>query len=190
MRVGVVISTISREEATGTITALMGQPWDGLFLVRDYGGNVAKSRNRGWRAIADFCDVIAFTDDDCIPDFNFIEEGRKFFEDNWIDFMQGKVTGGIETSKDFFFITANFWAKVSALKNIGGFDEEYLYAGDEDLDFGWSIEKEGSKVSYNPKCIVTHVTKPKHRVLAHNQARLMKKFPERLTKLFRENTAR
>lgn len=168
----------------------MGQPYDQLIVVKDYQGNLARARNKGWQALAPYCDVIAFTDDDAIPDEHFVEEGRKYFENNWIDFMQGKVHGGLNTSEDFFYVGANFWCKVSSLKNVGGFDEKYIFAVHEDLDFGWRLEEAGGKVAYNPKCKVYHEKEEQHHKNKNNDALIFGRFPERYRKLVKENTSR
>jgi len=191
IRVGVVIPTIGRESLKKTLDALVGQGWDALVVIHDYQRNVSKAKNSGWWSIHRDCDLIAFTDDDCIPDKDFIEEGRKFFEENpKIDLMQGKITGGINTSEDFFFVGANFWIPVKSLKVVGGFDEKFVGAGHEDLDLGWRIEKLNGTVAYNEKCIVVHPSSPQHEDDERNNQLIAKKFPERYKKLLEQNTAR
>jgi GT2 family glycosyltransferase len=191
MKVGVVICTIGRKSIIATVNALIGQSYDRIFIVRDYEKNLAKARNKGWKALQNDCDVIAFTDDDCIPDKNFIKAGKKFFELIEPDLMQGKVTGGIKTSEKFFYVGANLWLKTSVLKKLKGFDEKYLGAGGhEELDLGWRLEKLHGLALYNSECIVKHPTKAQHKPSQHNADRIAKKFPKQYAKLIKEGSSR
>lgn len=190
MRVGVVISTMGRDSLQVTLKALAQQPYDMLTVVRDYRGNVSHARNEGWKALSRMCDVIAFTDDDCIPSTDWIVQGRKFFEQNpKLSLMQGRVYGGLETSPTFMFVTANMWVKVAALKEVGGFDEEFLYAGEEDLDLGWRMLDKQRGCLFNPECAVEHPTGAQHLMLPFNQSRVAEKHPVRYAKLLSEKSS-
>lgn len=184
MKVGVAICTIGRQSLSRTLECLVGQPYDQISIVSDKYGNLSKARNQAWKALSD-CDVIAFTDDDCIPDSNWVEEGRWFFEhQRKCSFMQGKVYGGLKTSPSFFFVGANFWVRTAALKELNGFDEEYLMAGGcEDVDFGWRLLELGRECLYNNRCKVRHEEKSQHKPLEANRKRLASKFPDRFAKL-------
>lgn len=191
MRIGVAVCTLGRDSLKTTLEALTLQPFDGMFIGKDMRGNLSRARNIAWRALAETCDVIAFTDDDCIPDADFIERGRKFFELNpKLALMQGKVYGGFETSETFMFVGANLWVRTSALIEVGGFDEEYLYAGgSEDVDIGWALLEKGRECKFNDLCRVLHPTQPQHQHLQRNSQRLAQKFPDRYAKLIISNDA-
>lgn len=137
----------------------------GSYAARNYGltGNTA--------------DIIAFTDSDCIPGENWIEEGVKaLLNEPSPDLLAGEIeifpespnlpriaelfdmaTGFpqkryVEHSK--FGVTANLFVKASAFKLVGKFDENLKSGGD--TEFGNRSVKHGLKLQYSSKAIVKH----------------------------------
>lgn len=107
----------------------------------------AAARNRGWRA--SLGEVVAFTDDDTIPDRDWLRQGLLAMGPDApavrgavrvpVDGVRtdhAKMTQGLETAE---FVTANCFVRRSALKRVGGFDERFLRAWREDSDLHFKL---------------------------------------------------
>lgn len=127
----------------------------------------AAARNRGWRAAR--ADVIAFTDDDCVPSFDWLEEGWKAMEG--ADAVQGRIRVPLsETPTDYELntsrletapaATANFFCRRELLIRFGGFDERFRKAWREDSDLHFSLLEGGRAVGRAPRACVVHPVRP------------------------------
>lgn len=158
----------------------------------------AGARNVGWRAA--LAPIIAFTDDDTIPDPRWLEEGLLALADTaspnshaaWghvavplpkIPTDNEKNTKGLEGA---VFVTANAFVRRTALDVVGGFDERYKRAWREDTDLYFALLKEGFTVTAAPAAIVVHPAREapwgvsmKQQANAAYEALLYKKFPQR-----------
>jgi cellulose synthase/poly-beta-1,6-N-acetylglucosamine synthase-like glycosyltransferase len=126
--------------------------------------NVGVSVSRG--------EIIAFADDDTIPDQNWLKEGVKVFEsDEHITAMSGKTLVPISddptdhelneshlASADF--VTANCFCRREALNSIGGFDERFTKPWREDSDLHFRLVKNGFKVARADRAVVVHPVRP------------------------------
>lgn len=122
----------------------------------------ATARNKGVSKAQG--EIIAFTDDDCLPDENWLEKGVKYFDDKGVV----AVTGQIEkedkettptscvtyTFNANGFMTANVFYRKTAYKDVGGFDLRFK-SFREDSDLGIRIAKTGKGVN-EPKSRVIH----------------------------------
>ena len=123
----------------------------------------AISRNLGWKKGSS--DIVAFTDDDCVPSSNWIESILNSFEDDGVDVIEGSVTtgdGGVLLSMDPHpgdrwnrFKTANMAYRREVLEEIGGFDERY-FIHREDTDIAWRALASGFSITWTPECLVHH----------------------------------
>ncbi len=123
----------------------------------------AISRNLGWKSGSS--DIVAFTDDDCVPAEDWVENIVNEFLYKDVDFIEGRVTterGGSSASMDPHpkdkwnrFKTANMAYRRSVLESLGGFDERY-YIHREDTDLAWRAINLGHRFSWAYKCIVHH----------------------------------
>jgi GT2 family glycosyltransferase len=125
----------------------------------------AAARNAGWRAAQG--DIIAFTDDDCLPDSGWLAAGSAAFEDAAVIAVTGQTivplppnpsdyernTAGLETSE---FITANCLCRRRVLADIGGFDEQFTTAWREDSDLHFRLLETGGKVVRVAAAVVVH----------------------------------
>jgi GT2 family glycosyltransferase len=144
--------------------------------------------------------VIAFTDDDCIPDKRWLNEIWNNINHFGYDAITGKVivphatrptdheknTAGLETAE---FITANCACTKNALLRAGGFDEQFPLAWREDSDLEFKLIRENITIRRIDSAIVTHpVRQTKWGISIRDQkktqynALLYKKFPD----LYRE----
>lgn len=124
----------------------------------------ATARNIGWRSAAGR--VIAFTDDDTIPDSRWLEAGMAVFSDG-VSAAAGRVvvpllsrptdyerdTAGLERAQ---FVTANAFCRKEALEFVGGFDERFLRAWREDTDLLFSLLEKGRTFTKVPEAVVVH----------------------------------
>ena len=112
----------------------------------------AAARNVGWKIAKG--ELILFTDDDCVPDFNWVKNyynAFTFYAEKLIAFT-GKIfvprsthptdfelnTAHLETAD---FVTANCACSKAALEMVDGFDEAFTMAWREDSDLQFKLLK-------------------------------------------------
>ncbi len=124
----------------------------------------AGARNRGWRASA--APVIAFTDDDTVPDRDWLREGLAALTTE-VSALAGRVvvpasepptdhevmTRGLERAE---FVTANAFVWRHALQAVNGFDERFLRAWREDSDLHFSLIEHCAPIGWAPGAVVVH----------------------------------
>jgi glycosyltransferase involved in cell wall biosynthesis len=128
----------------------------------------AGARNAGWRSARG--EIIAFTDDDCIPGPGWLTAGLAAFSPN-ADAATGRVVvplpaeptdyqrneSGLEGAR---FVTANCFVRREALEAVGGFDERFTAAWREDSDLHFSLLRAGRRIATAPGAIVVHPVRP------------------------------
>ncbi len=146
------------------------------YLVKANDGPAA-SRNRG--AELAIGQIIAYTDSDCLPSPQWIEEGVRAFAPG-----VGVVCGPIHpteitqehpfflhqinpvTREDGLYPTANVFYRRSLLLELGGFDEtSRTYAwgqpiGGDDTEMAWRVKRNGSRSVFAERAIVRHQSSP------------------------------
>jgi len=122
------------------------------------------SRNIGWkRGSGRF---VAFIDDDCLADKEWIESIQRVFSENDVGGIEGFITTTNEDGEEIDFNppnrfkwdrfkTANMAVRREVLEEIGGFDERY-FLHREDTDLAWRIIDSGFKMAWVPQCKVHH----------------------------------
>jgi glycosyltransferase involved in cell wall biosynthesis len=127
----------------------------------------AGARNAGWRMAA--AEIIAFTDDDCLPDPHWLAAGVQALEN--ADAATGKTivplperptdfernVGGLATAE---FITANCFVRREALAAVGGFDERFTLAWREDSDLQFALLSHGYRIAKAEDAVVIHPARP------------------------------
>jgi glycosyltransferase involved in cell wall biosynthesis len=136
-------------------------------LARD---GPAAARNRGWRQAR--APLVAFTDDDTIPDSEWLRRGLEVFR--WepkTDVVCGRIVmplngtptdyerdaQGLERAE---FVTANCFCRKQLLEQIGGFDERFRLAWREDSDLHFRLLEAGARIVREPRAIVVHPVRP------------------------------
>jgi cellulose synthase/poly-beta-1,6-N-acetylglucosamine synthase-like glycosyltransferase len=200
MRISVVVPTCNRTELLRRcLTALCTQQFDRKqyeIIVADDAGSTetkrlveqvgqngvrcvyvpvigkhgpAAARNAGIRVSRG--EIIAFTDDDCIPRRDWLREGAGAFVDG-VAGASGKVLVPMNGKKptDYEvnaarlqfseFVTASCFYRRHALLNIGGFDERFRMAWREDSDLFFTLMKRQHRLAYAPKAVVEHPVRP------------------------------
>jgi glycosyltransferase involved in cell wall biosynthesis len=155
----------------------------------------AAARNAGWLAARGW--IIAFTDDDCVPDPRWLAEGLASFQTPDVAAVAGRVVVPIpERPTDYErdaaglacaeFVTANCFIRREVLELIGGFDERYAVAWREDSDLQFTLLERGLRIVRSPEAVVVHPVRPAPWGVCLRQQRksqfnalLYKKFPSR-----------
>jgi glycosyltransferase involved in cell wall biosynthesis len=154
----------------------------------------AAARNKGWQSAKG--DIIAFTDDDCIPDSHWLGEIARHCKAGETAAITGKVIVPIsEEPTDYElnishlqtadFITANCACTKIALEKAGGFDERFSMAWREDSDLHFKLMRNNIPIEKVKTAIVTHpVRQAKWGVSIKDQKKTMydallyKKYPK------------
>ncbi|HEX6598552.1 MAG TPA: glycosyltransferase [Gemmatimonadaceae bacterium] len=151
--------------------------------LRDRGGAVrylrpegdtrgpAAARNAGWRGARGW--LIAFTDDDTVPDAEWLSAALSAFTsgERRLDAAWGRIevplperptdyerdAAGLERAG---FVTANCFARRDVLEALGGFDERFTSAWREDSDLYFRLLGAGRHVEHLGEALVVHPVRP------------------------------
>jgi glycosyltransferase involved in cell wall biosynthesis len=125
----------------------------------------AAARNYGWLNAKG--SIIAFTDDDCIPDADWLQNIVNNCPPNEDVAITGRVIVPIEKRPTDFelntsrlqtadFITANCACTKTALIKAGGFDEQFSMAWREDSDLEFKLIANNIPIKNVNNAVVTH----------------------------------
>ena len=125
----------------------------------------AAARNYGWLIAKG--KLIAFTDDDCLPDKNWLKDIWSEYADEAVIAYAGKVYVPLSPKPTDFelntarlaearFITANCVCTKAALLKVGGFDERFRMAWREDSDLEFKLLSENISIKKLSKALVVH----------------------------------
>lgn len=133
----------------------------------------AAARNAGWQAASG--EIIAFIDDDCIPDPNWLSAGVAAFTDGVIGVSGRLIVPSPAVPTDYElnaaelekaeFATANCFYRRDAIAQVGGFDERFTVPWREDSDLFLTLLKQvgtnhGGLLKQAPNAIVVHPIRP------------------------------
>lgn len=139
----IVVSDGPDEETQKAVAGFAGMHMPICFLQLPQKKGPAAARNMGWQNANGI--LIAFTDDDTIPDKDWLTNIAKAYDGTAEIAYTGKIkvplstsptdyeknTAGLETAD---FVTANCICTKKALELVGGFDERFSMAWREDSD--------------------------------------------------------
>ena len=128
----------------------------------------AAARNRGWRIASG--EIIAFTDDDCLPQSGWLKHGVAAFKDGVVG-VSGKVIVPLPDKPTDYelnmaelahsqFVTANCFYRRSALLEVDGFDERFTIAWREDSDLFFRLIERRFCLAEAPDAVVVHPVRP------------------------------
>lgn len=140
------------------------------YLSTDKKAGPAAARNKGWRAAKGA--LIAFTDDDCIADEQWLEvllavhhqhkHICQVFTGRTIVPLTGKPTDfekNLSHLERAEFITANCACTRSALERVNGFDESFQMAWREDSDLHFKLLRMQIPIGKVNDAIIVHPVK-------------------------------
>jgi GT2 family glycosyltransferase len=151
-------------------------PW--VLLLRLEPGGLSSARNAG--AAAAHGEVLAFTDDDCEPDREWIARLRPMFlkgcyaaaggpnlppkPRTWEEAVIGAAPGApshvmLNDEEAEHLPGCNLAVTKAAFEAIGGFDPQFHTAGD-DVDFCWRLRDAGFRLGFAPGAFVWHWRRP------------------------------
>lgn len=187
IRVSVIVASHRPQMICGLLDALKGQNIEGKFfeaiVVCDYSfdnlqnqyhnvrwfflndNSISAKRNYG--VAQSKGKILAFTDDDCIPNDSWISEGLNYLDEH---FSTSAVEGHtlIEPNKSGIGMyreskrlecpamrTNNIFYRKKVFLDAGGFDLRFTVQR-EDADLAFTVIKMGGKIDYCEKIIVKH----------------------------------
>jgi GT2 family glycosyltransferase len=135
----------------------------------------AAARNAGWRAARGW--LVAFTDDDTIPEADWVQRAHDAFvlsDDGTgkrLDAAWGRIVVPLPlTPSDYErdvaglehagFVTANCFVRREHLRLLGGFDEAFTIAWREDSDLFFRLLARGRRVDFLVDSVVVHPVRP------------------------------
>jgi glycosyltransferase involved in cell wall biosynthesis len=139
-----------------------------LRALRIAGSGPAAARNAGWRAAE--AELVAFTDDDCEADPDWLEAGLAAAAQDRGAIVQGRTAplpreldrmGPFSRTRTvsapgLWFETCNIFYPRQLLERLDGFDETFPEALGEDTDLGWRALAAGAKRGFAADALVYH----------------------------------
>ena len=129
----------------------------------------AAMRNAGWRRARG--EVIAFTDDDTIPDRDWLWQGLLALDAGAADAASGRIVVPLPDDPTDYeraaarregegFVTANCFCLRRALECVRGFDTRFRVASREDSDLFFELIEYGFDVVHAIDAVVVHPVRP------------------------------
>jgi len=161
-----------------------------IFITKPNGGP-ASARNRGIEQAGG--DLIAFTDSDCLPSREWLENLVSGFDDQSVAGVGGKIesaekailgeyidaVGFLNPRPDEhgeipYLITANACFRRNVLLQSGSFSERFRKPGGEEPELCWRIRKLGYRFGFTADAVVLH----HHRQSIYSFARTLLNYGE------------
>ena len=191
----VIVVSDGYDEETRNVVNSFKQRHPGLYYLHlPEKKGPAAARNLGWQRA--WGKLIAFTDDDCLPDKTWLACLYKTYRGESEIAYAGKVmvslasqptdyannTSNLEAAE---FVTANCCCTKLALEKVEGFDERFSMAWREDSDLEFKLLQQNIPVVKVEDAVVTHPVREAHWGVSIKEqkkgifnALLFKKFPE------------
>ncbi|MEZ0390017.1 MAG: glycosyltransferase [Verrucomicrobium sp.] len=167
-------------------------------------GGLSAARNHGMREATG--EILAYTDDDCIPDEDWLKFLAPAFDDpawvaaggpnlpppprNLTEACVAAAPGApahvlMSNEEAEHLPGCNLAIRRTALQAIEGFRDEFITAGD-DVDVCWRLQERGGKLRFVPGAVVWHHRRftigaylRQQRGYGHAEAMLIRRYPQR-----------
>lgn len=170
----IVVDDCSTDDTSEALQALVAELPYRLHPMRaKANAGAGPARNLGWRSAA--APIIAFIDDDVVPDNKWLEEGlRSITSSPRVGVVQGRTNTAdfqalgatrwshtvIVNGPSPYFESCNIFYRREAIEAAGGFGVEYTWwsspAWFEDTLAGWCAMAAGWETAYADGAVVTH----------------------------------
>lgn len=161
----VIVTDDSRGE---TSEAMMRAQFPWAQWVQGPSRGPAANRNNGAHHASG--EWICFTDDDCVPGKEWIAALHTATSDPSIDLIEGKTAvpnkpdnpflHGISNTKGGIFWSCNLAVRRARFESLGGFDEDFLEAAGEDMEFAHRFHARHFRSMFYPEALVYHPVRP------------------------------
>lgn len=181
------------EATVRNFTAIFGI--EARYLSQPGPAGLAAARNRGWQAARGR--IVAFTDDDCQPQPDWLASAFACFE-RGAQVVSGQLRMPLFSRSSPYeraplfaesadFTAANCFCLRSVIRRAGGFSEEFTTTWHEDSDLQFKLIRKGIPVTKCPESVVLHPMEPTETMLEEERrklhdALLYKRYPD----LFRQ----
>ena len=138
------------------------------YVTSCAGRGPASARNAGWQAARG--NIIAFTDDDCIPEPGWLSAGGRAFRPGDAALAGRVVVPPVDRPTDYEknasllasagFVTASCFIRREILEQLGGFDPRFAVAWREDSDLIFRLIERGYRIGTAPDAVVVHPVRP------------------------------
>ncbi len=139
------------------------------YVTTDRGYGPAAARNAGWRAAR--AAIVAFTDDDTLPDRDWLAAGLAQCSSSGAAALAGRIVVPLPDDPTDYerdaaglakaeFVTANCFVRHAVLCTVGGFDETFTEAWREDSDLEFRMIEAGFAIGRADAAIVVHPIRP------------------------------
>lgn len=173
----IIIDNASTDDTPAVLKGLVPDAAFPLTTLKmDENRGPCAARNAGWRIAK--APIVAFTDDDCVPDEGWLAALLRHAET--ADLVQGRTetdpndprTIGpfgrtvIIREEHGHYETCNLAYRRDLLERLGGFDESFhrLPGGPvtwgDDTDLGWRARKSGARIEFASDAVVYHELRP------------------------------
>lgn len=167
----IVVNNGSTDDTAEVLESIVAtSPLSVRVVTLDRNAGAGGGRNAGWRAAN--APVVAFTDDDCVPEPTWLEAGLEAMAGPDASIVVGRTepnpeqlhnTGAFsrtqrvtEASGTRYFNTCNIFYRRADLEACGGFDPRFRHKGGEDTDLGWRVLDSGAAAVFAPDAVVLH----------------------------------
>jgi glycosyltransferase involved in cell wall biosynthesis len=167
----IIVDDASTDDTPQVLAALSARapfPLRALRLAHNAGP--ATARNAGWKAAT--AAVIAFTDDDCVPQPGWLAallrasanadvvQGRTAPDPSQRD-HRGPFSRTLDIgSEDGYYQTCNIAYRRRVLEQLGGFHEQFRFPAGEDTDLAWRARASGATTAFASAAVVHHDVRP------------------------------
>lgn len=164
----IVVDNGSRDATKRMVARHSNNNGPRLIYLRTERCSPAAARNRGIARAEG--QIIAFTDDDCVPDANWLATIRQSLNahPDWlgvggITYSEPEkitpFTHQVEDALPYSFPSCNAAYRKTALAAVGGFDEAYAHPSNEDWDLVFALQAQG-EIGFEPLMRVCHPPRP------------------------------
>ena len=162
----IVVDDGSSDGTHESLTTRHGDPFEIVALRLSPNRGPAAARNAGWRSSRS--ELVCFTDDDCVPDRDWLATLLAAARDT--DIAQGRTIPDDAQAENYgpfsrtmhvpyeegFYETCNIVYRRSLLEKLGGFDESFRFPYGEDTDLAWRAREAGARTTFVHGALVRH----------------------------------